>query len=227
MIAAAAPKKRISTGSRGFACLVLCLVVSAPLAFGAVADDQPKPDAPSAKRRAPEMQFTPMTGKERFRNYLGSITNLQAVTAVAAQGGIGQAQNTPKEWGGGAEGFGKRVGDAYARYGIRQTLQYGVSTALHEDNRYFVSGQTGVFRRTAFALKSTLLARRDDGRQSFAFSRMSSAAGAAFISRAWQPRSTTTAGDGAINFGLTMASDAGFNLFREFWPDLIHRFHKR
>jgi hypothetical protein len=56
---------------------------------------------------------------------------------------------------------------------------------------------------------------------------MSSAAGAAFISRAWQPRSTTTAGDGAVNFGLTMASDASFNIFREFWPDLSHRFHKR
>jgi hypothetical protein len=98
---------------------------------------------------------------------------------------------------------------------------------LHEDNRYFVSGQTGFLRRTKYAIVSTLLARNDNGTQSFSFSRVGSAAGASFISRAWQPRSTTSAGDGAVSFGITMASDMGFNVFREFWPDLKGHFRKK
>ncbi len=107
---------------------------------------------------------------------------------------------------------------------VRGTLEYGVSAALHEDNRYFVSGQTGFFRRTKYAVVSTLLARHDGGNQSFSFSRIGSAAGAAFISRAWQPRSITSAGDGTVSFGISMGSDIGFNVVREFWPSLRRHF---
>jgi hypothetical protein len=150
-----------------------------------------------------------------------------SIVRAATSGGIAQAKGTPKEWGGGAEGFGERVGNAYAEHVIHRTLQYGISAALHEDNRYFVSGQTGFFRRTKYAVMSTLLARHDNGSQSFSISRIGSAAGSAFISRAWQPRSTTSAGDGAESFGITMAYDLGFNVFREFWPDMKRHLRKK
>jgi hypothetical protein len=118
------------------------------------------------------------------------------------------------------------MGDAYAHHFVDRTVRYGLSAALHEDNRYFVSGQTGFWRRTKYAIKSTFLARHDDGSQHLSISRFGGAAGGAFISRIWQPRSSTTAGDGAVSFGITMGSDVGFNVFREFWPDLKRHFHK-
>jgi hypothetical protein len=195
----------------------------------ALADDRPESDAPSAisstESSSPLPEFAPMTRSERFRNYLVRIAGPQPFITAAATAGISQAENTPKEWGGGAEGYGKRIGNAYAQHFIRGTLEYGASAALHEDNRYFVSGQTGFFRRTKYAVVSTLLARHDNGSQSLSFSRIGSAAGVAFISRAWQPRSTTTAGDGAVSFGILIGSDIGFNVFREFWSDL--RRHRR
>jgi len=188
----------------------------------AVADDRPESDAPSAVSStgssSPPSEFAPMSRGERFRNYLVRVAGLQPFITAAATAGISQAEDTPKEWGGGGEGYGKRVGNAYAQDFIRGTLEYGVSVALHEDNRYFASGQTGFFRRTKYAVVSTLLARHDNGDQSFSFSRIGGAAGAAFISRAWQPRSITSAGDGAVSFGIFMGSDIGFNVFREFWP---------
>jgi hypothetical protein len=217
---------RISVVSRVTAFLVLGAAISANVAL---ARDGPKSDAPSAVSSGfsstPPPEFAPMTNSERFRNYLVRITGPQFFITAAATAGIRQAEGTPKEWGGGAEGYGKRFGNAYAQHFIRGTLEYGVSAALHEDNRYFKSGQTGFFRRTKYAVVSTLLARHDNGNQSFSFSRIGSAAGAAFISRTWQPRSTTSAGDGAISFGISMGSDIGFNVFREFWPGL--RRHRR
>jgi len=166
---------------------------------------------------ATNTQFVPMTRSERFSDYLRSITDLQGVLRAAAAGGIRQAEGSPKEWGGGAQGYGERVGNAFAEHGIRKTLEYGSAAFLHEDNRYFSSGERGFFRRTSYAIASAFLARRDNGDRTFSFSRIGSAAGSAFISRAWQPRSTTTAGDGAVSFGITMAIDAGFNVLREFW----------
>jgi hypothetical protein len=60
---------------------------------------------------------------------------------------------------------------------------------------------------------TTLLARHDNGDQSFSFSHIGSAAGAAFISRAWQPRGTTSAADGAVSFGISVGSDIDFSIF--------------
>src|SRR5258707_3729516 len=193
----------------------------------AAADNSPALNPTAAvSTPPPPAEFAPMTRSERLSNYLRGLANGEAFVFAAAHAGIGQAKNTPKEWGGGAEGFGERVGNAYAEHVIHRTLQYGVSAALHEDNRYFVSGQSGFFRRAKYAVMSTLLARHDNGSQSFSFSRVGSAAGTAFISPAWQPRSTTSAGDGVVSFGVSMGSDIGFNVVREFWPDLKRRLHK-
>jgi hypothetical protein len=210
--------------SRTFLILIIATTAPAAVAF---ADDGPD-TTPKAQdnARPTAAEFAPMTRSERFRNYLGGLVSAQAVLSSAATAGIRQAENSPKEWRGGAEGFGYRIGDAFAKHVIRRTLQYGASAALHEDNRYFLSGQTGFFRRAKYALVSTLLARHDNGRQFISFSRLGSAAGGAFISRTWQPHSENSAEDAAANFGIAMGTDAGFNVIREFWPDLKRRFRR-
>ena len=180
------------------------------------ADDGPQSDAAHS---AP-VQFMPLTQSERLDNYLRGLVSVESVLRTAAAAGIRQAENGPEEWGQGAQGYGERFGSSFAQHVINRTLRYGISAALHEDNRYFVSGQTGFLRRTKYAIKSTFLARHDDGNQYFSFSRIGGDAGAAFISRIWQPPSTTSAVNGASSFGITIASDVGFNVFREFWPDL-------
>lgn len=207
--------------------------VTVLVAFGAVistnlavAQGGSGADSPSVVSSIPPPEFAPMTRSERFSYYLRGLVDGEAVLRAAASAGIRQAMNSPKEWGGGAEAYGERVGNGFAEHIINRTVQSGMAAALHEDNRYFVSGQTGFFRRTKYAIKSTLLARHDNGNQYFSFSRIGGAASAGFISRLWQPRSTNSAGDGAESFGITMASDVGFNVFREFWPDLKRHFKK-
>jgi len=190
----------------------------------AVADDRPdNDDSRSAVSSPPPREFAPMTRSERLSRYVLGLADYESVLRSAASAGIAQAGNTPKEWRGGGEAYGKRIGNAYAEHVINRTVQYGLAAALHEDNRYFVSGQTGFGRRIKYAVASTLLARHDDGSRSFSFSRIAGAASAGFISRQWQPRSTNSAGDGAVSFGVSMAGDIGFNVFREFWPGFKHR----
>jgi hypothetical protein len=167
-----------------------------------------------------------MTRSERFSRYLRGIADIESVTRAAVSSEIGQATRTPKEWGRDSGGYGQRIGNAYAQHVIHRTLQYGISAALHEDNRYFPSDQTGFFHRTGYAMTSSLLARHDDGSRSLSFSRIGSAAGTAFISRAWQPQSTSNAGDAATSFGITMATDMALDIFREFWPDLKRHLRK-
>lgn len=78
--------------------------------------------------------------------------------------------------------------------------------------------------RLTYVLSSTVLARHDDGSRSVSISVISGAAASGFLSRGWQPRSTTTAGDGAVSFGLTMGFRAGMNVAREYLPARFSKF---
>jgi len=113
-----------------------------------------------------------------------------------------------------------RMGSAYGGFFIGQTIQHSVAFGLHEDNRYFALRRGGFAHRLGYALSSTVLARHDNGSRWISISGIGGAAGGAFISRAWQPPSTASAGDGAVAFGVTMAGRAGLNVLREFVPRL-------
>jgi hypothetical protein len=206
--------------------LLLALISSVPGAFAITEDDAVPASITTATSTTPTVEFAPMTPSERLRRYLTGLIDMESILRAGASGGLKQASNTPKEWGQGLEGYGLRYGDVFAQHVVRRTLEAGVAAALHEDNRYFVSHETGFFRRVRYAVKGTIMARHDNGQQYLSISRFSGAAGSAFISRIWQPRSMNSPGDAAVNFGTAIAVDAGFNVFREFWPDLKRPFHK-
>ena len=193
------------------------------LAQTAAGDEIQKPANAAAAAAVPRQQpFIPMTQAQRLRYYFNSTFSLSTLAVAAAGAGTLQLWNIPKEWGQGAEGYGRRIGDLYGQHIIVQTLMYGSSSLLHEDNHYFRSGKSGLWPRLRYAAMSALITRRDDGSTRFAYTRIGSFAAGAFISRAWQPRSITSAGDGAVNFGSFVAVQVGFNVAREFFPRFIH-----
>jgi hypothetical protein len=171
-------------------------------------------------------EYVPLTASERWKLYFVGAFGPKAIVSSAAAGGIRQWENSPKDWKGGAEAYGERFGNSYAEHIIRGTIEFGGATAMHEDNRYFRSTETGFWRRSKHALTSVFVARNNAGREHFAYSRFGSAVGTSFISRIWQPPSTNTSGDAAVNFGVTIGIDAGWNVFREFWPDLTRHFKR-
>ena len=167
--------------------------------------------------------YSPLTASERWRIYLMSTFGPGAIARAVAIGGIDQARGTPKEWRGGAEAFGERIGNSFAEHGVRKTLESGAAALLHEDNRYFRSTDTGFFKRSRHAVVSAFLARNTTGQEVFSFSRVGGTAGASFIWRIWQPRSQATYGDAAVNFGVNMAAHMGWNLVKEFQPRKTQR----
>lgn len=186
-------------------------------------DTPPAPANAGTKPTAPE--FVPMTASERARKYLLGAFGPGAILRAAAAGGISQWSETPKEWGVGPEAYGDRFGNALAKHVIREALEFGGSTALREDNRYFRSTEPGFFKRSKHVVASIFVARNEAGGEHFAYSRFGSVMGSSFISRLWQPRSEDSSGDAVVSFGLTMVSDLGWNFVKEFSPrGLARRF---
>jgi hypothetical protein len=191
--------RKLSIAACGF-CLLQALV-SAQTA----ADTAAEP----ATRLQPA--FKPMTQSERFQHYLKSTFSVESVLRSAAGAGIHQATDTPHEWGEGAEGYGRRFGDSFAQQIMRQTIVYGASDLLHEDNRYIPSGESGAGARMKYAIASTFLARKDNGIRRFSYSRIGGVLAVAFISREWQPPSENKPRNAASSFGTTLGTEVGFN----------------
>jgi len=170
-------------------------------------------------------QFKPLSQKERAEAYAKGLFSPFHFLTAAGSAAISQWKDVPPAWGQGGEGFGLRFGNYFAKQTVQRTLRWWGEAALHEDNRYFGSGKHGVWTRTKYAVVSSVLARHDDGKQYFSFSQLGSTAGAAFISRLWQPSTNNSPGDGATSFGISMATNAGLNVLREFLPDMMRKVH--
>jgi hypothetical protein len=172
-------------------------------------------------------EFKPMTQSERNSFYFKSMINPFTFVKAGLSAGIDQWNDKPTEWEQGAGAYGKRFGNILGQYWTQKTVTYGLSSALHEDNRYFNSGKRGLWPRVGYALSSGVLARHDDGTRHISMSQIGGTAAGAFLARVWLPPSQSSAQDGAVSFGITMASNAGFGIVKELLPDLGRKLSKK
>jgi hypothetical protein len=150
-----------------------------------------------------------------------------ALVGDAAYAAILQQANAPLEWKQGAEAYGKRFGSMVAWSGIHNALAFGLDSTLHQDPRYFRAHGTGFWRRSAHALRGTILTRTDSGGETLSTWRIGSDYGSAFLSNMWYPERLNTARLGFIQGSVTLGFDLAGNLASEFWPDIkrkvLHR----
>jgi len=164
--------------------------------------------------------FRPLTQEERTHLYLKTMVNPLGYMKAGFSAGIDQWKDKPAEWEQGASGYGKRFANIAGQYSIQRTVTFTLASALNEDNRYFNSGKQGNWPRAGYALASGILARHEDGSRHVSISQLGGVAAGAFLSRTWQPPSQHSLGNGAVSFGITMASNMGFSVVKEFLPDL-------
>jgi hypothetical protein len=143
----------------------------------------------------------------------------KAVIMTGAGAAVGQVTNSPKEWGRGPAGFGKRVASGFATHVVKNSIEYPIAAVRHEDLRYHRSTKTGVGPRLQHALVSTVVTQKTTtGKKTVAAGRISGAVGSGMISRAWAPAAAQTAGAGFASAGITLGAHAGANVAQEFWP---------
>jgi hypothetical protein len=143
-----------------------------------------------------------------------------AIVGTAAYAAVLQEATAPTEWGQGGGAYGRRVASTLAWSGIHSTMAFGLDSLLHQDPRYFRSRDTGFWRRSAHALRGTILTRTDAGGETFSTWRFGSAYGSAYISNQWYPDRVNTVRLGFIQGSVTLGFDLLGNVGSEFWPDV-------
>jgi hypothetical protein len=94
---------------------------------------------------------------------------------------------------------------------------------LKQDPRYYPSTSQSLVGRTAYAASRLLITRNDEGKAtvntSYLLAVLTSAAVATAYRPYWARRSSAVFAD----FGSTIGSDAGMNVFHEFWPAIRNK----
>ena len=162
--------------------------------------------------------YVPLTNKQRWHTYLADLASPTSVVLCAAGAGVNQWGNTPSEWHQDAEGYGRRFANSFGAHLVRGSIRSGAGALLDEDTRYVPSGESRFGPRLKYALTSTFMGRSHTGERRIAFSTIGAFAGTSFISRAWQPPSTSQPADAMSNFGISVGVATGVNLLHEFFP---------
>jgi hypothetical protein len=162
----------------------------------------------------------PTTWQSKLRFHAVSAYGPASILGSAAYVGLLQEVDFPREWGQGGAGYGRRLGSTLAYSGLRNTLSFGLDTALHQDPRYDRAADTGFWRRTKHAFRRTILTRTDSGGETFATWRFGSAYGANFISNQWYPDRVNTVKLGLAEGTTQIGFDFLANIGSEFWPDI-------
>ena len=162
-----------------------------------------------------------VTGKLRF--HAESSFGPLGIAGIAATAGANQLFDTPREWGQGGAGYGKRAASTAGARGISGALAFGLDSTLRQDPRYYRSLQTGFWRRAGHALRGTILTRTDAGGETLSTWRFGSAYGSAYLSDMWYPDRLNTARNGFIRGSVGIGFGLVSNLGSEFWPDIKRR----
>lgn len=156
------------------------------------------------------------------------------VFGAAFTAGFAQLTNNPKEWGGGAAGYGRRFGTRFAQGLTKSSTESLVGILDREDPRLRPSSEAGtmlsapsrIVPRLGKALLKTIWAPRDpsaDGavRSGLAYSRVAGSFASGFIGMSWTPGPDNTVGQAFGRTGTAFAGNAATNVWTEFQPDIV------
>jgi hypothetical protein len=195
------------------------IMLAVPAAIWGQASQQPSQETPPQPGQLPDtVSAPPFTIGDKIDYRIVQTLGLRGFVGAAIGASIGQADGSPREWGGGVEGYAKRYASGFGGNLSRQTFALVLETALHEDPRYFPSEDKSFKARSWNAIKQIVYCKKDNGDGSFAYARVISAFGNGQFVNVWQPDSTGTVGDGFRRGFYTLGADAAYNFMQEFIP---------
>lgn len=147
------------------------------------------------------------------------------VLGIAYDAGISQAENNDPSYGQGAEGYGRRFGAGLAGEASSQLFKdFLYPTIFSQDPRYYRLGHGSTRKRFFHALEHSVVAHREDGTQMFNYTEWLGTTSSVVLSNTYHPDNKRGVGSAATRVAYNVGGDIGFNVLREFWPDIARKF---
>lgn len=139
--------------------------------------------------------------------------------------GIGQAGNQDPTFGPGAVGYGKRFGAEFVgQTSTRFFTEFAYPAIFAEDPRYYRLGHGSNGKRFLHAVEHSFIAHRDNGKHIFNSSEWLGTTSGVLVNSQLHPGNERGFGPVAQQVGYSVLTDMGFDVLREFWPEIARKF---
>lgn len=148
-----------------------------------------------------------------------------ATSGVAA--GWSQWQNYDSEWGQGADAYGQRFAASYADRVTKAFFnKFAYPVIFRQDPRYFRKGKDGTTgQRLGHAIGNTFVGHADSGRRMPNLSLWAGTASTVALENLYHPGNHRGFTPAAKRFGVSLSISMGYDVLREFWPDIARGLH--
>ena len=163
--------------------------------------------------------------KDKFILFIQDTVDPVTFLNSGFNAGIGQAENLDPQFGQGTAGYGKRFGASFAdQASFKFFKDFAYPSIFSEDPRYYRLAHGSGKARLLHAVGHAFVAYRDDGQRELNYSEWLGTTSAFALSNVYHPGNKRGFAPTARLVGYSIGSDMGFDVLREFWPEICRKF---
>src|ERR1700682_306633 len=163
--------------------------------------------------------------KDKFILFVEDSVDPVTFGVTAFNAGLDQASDNDPSFGQGASGYGKRFGANFAdQASFKFFKDFAYPSLFSEDPRYYRVRHGDRANRFLHAVKHTFVAHHDNGTHVFNYSEWLGTISAVTLSNLYHPGNERGLGPAAQAIGLSIVEGMGFDILREFWPEISRKF---
>ncbi len=173
-------------------------------------------------------QWHPLTARQKFHVFVQHTYSPSTFANAGLDAIYDKVQANDREFERGTMGLGQHYGiDLATNESDAFFERFLVPSLLRQDPRYFRNPELPFFRRVFYSMSRVLITRADSGGNTFNASKVLGGAASQALSDLYVPGKAQGLGPIRDRVTFDLATDAGMNLFREFWPDMRRKiFHR-
>jgi hypothetical protein len=173
----------------------------------------------------PEAKLCTLKLKDKFILFVQDSVDPVVFLGTAFDAGLAQAQDDDHSYGQGAKGYATRYGADFAGGTTSRFFKdFAYPWIFSEDPRYYRLGHGSGKKRFLHAVEHSVVAHRDDGTRMFNFSEWLGTTSSVVLSNTYHPDAERGVGPTATRVGVSVLQDMGFDVLREFWPEISKKF---
>jgi hypothetical protein len=178
-----------------------------------------------AVRKHSSLRPCAMDAGDKFRAFISDASDPLGFAGATFDAAMAQLTNDDRSFGQGAAGYGKRYSAAVidnTQSSLFRTFLY--PSLFHQDPRYFRLGQGTTTERLGHALAHRFVTQSDSGKRMFNYSEWLGTVSSKTLSNLYHPGNPRGFSPTASRVGLSVANDMAWDVLREFWPEVAHKF---
>ncbi len=163
--------------------------------------------------------------KDKFVLFVQDSFDPVTFLSTGFNAGLDQAQNTDPSYEQGAEGYANRFAAEFAgQASSRFFSDFAYPSIFSEDPRYYRLAHGSTRRRLLHAVDHAVVAHSDHGNRMFNFSEWLGTTSSVVLSNTYHPDNQRGVASAAERVSYSVLQDMGFDILREFWPEISRKF---